>query len=297
MHILTKIFVVLVSLLAILLVPLVVVSTQNQEHWRSDALSLKADVARLRSEQVSDRQLAQTHQANLQSQLAEYSAREQALMRSLQESTTGAEDLQSRLDDATNKIAMTQSRVSALSQSMKTSTALSEKLVGDLDFLRERALTAERQRAELTERLAELDSQIQVSESVQRALREENESLKAEHKKVSAELSKYVAQFGDIGTAGTMSLEDGIAPDRNLEATVVDVARGDAQTLIEIDAGSRDGVQKGWLMSVGDGGTFIGRLRIIEVDLNRSTGLLMLENRDRGKAAPGQRAYALAGQH
>lgn len=297
MHILTKIFVVLVSLLAILLVPLVVVSTQNQEHWRSDALSLKADVARLRSEQVSDRQLAQSNQANLQSQLAEYSAREQALVRSLQESSAGAEDLQSRLDDATNKMSMTQSQVAAMSQSMKTSTALSEKLVSDLDFLRDRALTAERQRAELTERLAELDSQIQVSESVQRALREENESLKAEHKKMSAKLSQYVAQFGDMGTATTLSLEDGIAPDRNLEATVVEVARGDAQTLVEIDAGSRDGVQKGWLMSVGDGGTFIGRLRIIEVDLNRSTGLLMLESKDRGEAAPGQRAYALAGQH
>ncbi len=297
MHILTKIFVVLVSLLAILLVPLVVVSTQNQEHWRSDALSLKADVARLRSEQVSDRQLAQSNQANLQSQLAEYSAREQALVRSLQESSAGAEDLQSRLDDATNKMSMTQSQVAAMSQSMKTSTALSEKLVSDLDFLRDRALTAERQRAELTERLAELDSQIQVSESVQRALREENESLKAEHKKMSAQLSQYVAQFGDMGTATTLSLEDGIAPDRNLEATVVEVARGDAQTLVEIDAGSRDGVQKGWLMSVGDGGTFIGRLRIIEVDLNRSTGLLMLESKDRGEAAPGQRAYALAGQH
>ena len=104
---------------------------------------------------------------------------------------------------------------------------------------------------------------------------------------MSAQLSQYVAQFGDMGTAATLSLEDGIAPDRNLEATVVEVARGDAQTLVEIDAGSRDGVQKGWLMSVGDGGTFIGRLRIIEVDLNRSTGLLMLESKDRGKAAPG----------
>lgn len=296
MHILTKIFVVLVALLAILLVPLVVVSTQNQEHWRADAMSFKADVARLRSEQVSDRQLAQASQANLQSQLAEYSAREQALRTSLQESQSGAFGVQARLDTANNQVAMHQSQLAAMSQSMKTSTTLSEKLVADLEFLRTRALTAERQRAELTERLAELDSQIQVAQSVQRALREENESLKREQKKMTTTVSEYVAQYGELGSS-VMSLDDGIAPDRNLEATVVEVARGDSQTLVEIDAGSRDGVQEGWLMTIGDGGTFIGRLRIIEVDLNRSTGLLTLESKERGKVAPGHRAYALAGQH
>ncbi len=296
MHILTKIFVVLVALLAILLVPLVVVSTQNQEHWRADAMSFKADVARLRSEQVSDRQLAQASQANLQSQLAEYGAREQALRASLQESQSGALDVQARLDTANNQLAMHQSQQAAMSQSMKTSTTLSEKLVADLEFLRTRALTAERQRAELTERLAELDSQIQVAQSVQRALREENESLKREQKKMTTTVSEYVAQYGELGSS-VMSLDDGIAPDRNLEATVVEVARGDSQTLVVIDAGSRDGVQEGWLMTIGDGGTFIGRLRIIEVDLNRSTGLLTLESNDRGKVTPGHRAYALAGQH
>ena len=39
MHILTKIFIVLVTLLAIFMVPLVVVSATNQEHWKSEAMS------------------------------------------------------------------------------------------------------------------------------------------------------------------------------------------------------------------------------------------------------------------
>jgi hypothetical protein len=50
-HILTKIFVVLVSLLAIFMVPLVVVSTMNQEHWRRDALDMQTQVSAAQSQQ------------------------------------------------------------------------------------------------------------------------------------------------------------------------------------------------------------------------------------------------------
>ena len=77
---------------------------------------------------------------------------------------------------------------------------------------------------------------------------------------------------------------------------MLDVNRVNDRTMIEIDAGSREGVQEGWLLTVGNGGTFIGRLRIIDVDLNRSTGILSLEQESRGLAKPGHKAYAMAGQ-
>jgi cell shape-determining protein MreC len=93
-----------------------------------------------------------------------------------------------------------------------------------------------------------------------------------------------------------MSLDKGVAPDRNLESTVLDVSRGDDRVLVEIDAGSRDGVKEGWVLTIGDEGTFIGKLRIIDVDINRSTGILSLENSERGSVRIGHRAYALMGQ-
>ena len=74
------------------------------------------------------------------------------------------------------------------------------------------------------------------------------------------------------------------------------MSRGDDRVLVEIDAGSRDGVQAGWILTIGDAGTFIGKLRIIDVDINRSTGILSLEHAERGTVQIGHRAYALMGQ-
>jgi hypothetical protein len=89
----------------------------------------------------------------------------------------------------------------------------------------------------------------------------------------------------------------GIMPDKSLTATVVRVDRNAGQVLAEIDAGSRDGVKEGWSMTIGNGGTFIANLRIINVDINRSTGIVTLEDpKTRGPVQVGYKASATAGQ-
>ncbi|MDP7070156.1 MAG: hypothetical protein QF561_02280 [Phycisphaerales bacterium] len=296
MHILTKIFVVLVSLLAVFMVPLVVVSTMNQEHWRRDALEAAAQVSAVRAQQNTERQAFLAREAQLAEQLTAYSQQQQAHVSDLEACRSARERIQARLIKAEADAASREGMNRSLTQSVTTAQELNSKLVADLETLRTRALTAERRRVELDERLAELDSQIQVAEAVQRALREENAQYKRDQRSLEAALSEYTARFGSI-EGEVLAEDEGIAPDRNLEATVLDIARSPERTLVEIDAGSRDGIQDGWVMTVGDGGTFIGRLRIIQVDLNRATGILTLESSGRGLAKPGQRAYALAGQH
>jgi len=73
---------------------------------------------------------------------------------------------------------------------------------------------------------------------------------------------------------------------------VIGVRRFGGKTLVEIDAGSRDGVKKGWVMQIGNGGSFIGNLRIDSVDINRATGEISLEDSSRGLVEVGQRATA-----
>ncbi len=295
MHILTRIFVVLVSLLAVFMVPLVVVSTMNQEHWRQDALDSKTQVQAIRSQQTSERQAVLTREAQLTEQLTEYSQRQQANVAELETCRTMAAETEARLITAESERESQIRGQRSLTQSLKSAEQLTAKLVSDLEMLRTRALTAERRRVELDERVAELDSQLQVADAVQRALREENAQHKRDQRAMELALQEYTSRYGKIATGG-LSEDEGIAPDRNLEAVVLDVTRDSGRTMIEIDAGSRDGVQKGWLLTVGNGGVFIGRLRIIDVDLNRATGILSLENESRGLAKPGHKAYALAGQ-
>ncbi len=235
-------------------------------------------------------------EAQLTEQLTAYSQQQQSYVSELESCRTAREGIAARLIKSEADAASRDGMNRSLTQSVTTAQELNSKLVADLETLRTRALTAERRRVELDERLAELDSQIQVGEAVQRALREENAQYKRDQRALESALSEYTARFGTI-EGEVLAEDEGIAPDRNLQATVLDIARSNERTLVEIDAGSRDGIQKGWVMTVGDGGTFIGRLRIIQVDLNRATGILTLENSGRGKVKPGQRAYALAGQH
>jgi hypothetical protein len=294
-HILTKIFVVLVSLLAVFMVPLVVVSTMNQEHWRQDALDASTQVQAIRSQQATERQTALAREAQLTEQLTAYSQRQQASVAELEACRMMAGQAEARLITAESERESQARAQRSLAQSLKSAEQLTAKLVSDLEMLRTRALTAERRRVELDERLAELDSQLQVADAVQRALREENAQYKRDQRTMEVALQEYVSRFGEIASGG-LAEDEGIAPDRNLEAVVLDVTRQNDRTMVEIDAGSREGVQKGWLLTVGNGGTFIGRLRIIDVDLNRATGILSLENTSRGLAKPGHKAYAIAGQ-
>lgn len=296
MHILTKIFVVLVCLLAIFMVPLVVVSTMNQEHWRRDALDMQTQVSAAQAQQRTGQQTFLAREAQLNEQLTTYSHTQQAQVAELEACRIARDEAETRLITAESRIVSLDGVQRTLAQGVKTAEELSRKLVTDLETLRERALTAERRRVDLVERLADLDSQLQVGEAVQRALREENTQYKRDQRSLEAAIGEYTARYGSIA-GDVLAADEGIAPDRNIDATVLDVARSPERTLVEIDAGSRDGVQNGWVMTVASGGTFIGRLRIIQVDLNRATGLLTLENGSRGLAKSGHRAYALAGQH
>lgn len=294
MHILTKIFVVLVSLLAIFMVPLVVVSTLNQEHWRGEALDQKTQLRTARNDLSQHRQQAQGQVAMLNEELAIYSQREQSQIQQIESLAMSMTQTEAQLLETRSQLASREAMQLALAQSLSTSNGLSKMLIGDLDNLRTRTVTAESQRVKMDERLAQAEVQLQSAADVSKVLREENASLKQEQQRATEALDKFAARFGSLDGSNETQ-DEGIAPDRNLTSTVLNVLRGDS-TLIEIDAGSRDGVQEGWILTIGDGGTFIGRLRIISVDLNRSTGLLELEDPARGLAEAGHHAYALEGE-
>ena len=96
---------------------------------------------------------------------------------------------------------------------------------------------------------------------------------------------------------GHRAVGERVVATRNVSATIISVRRDGNSTLAEINAGSRDGLQTGWTMTIGDGSTFIGNLRITEVDVNRCVGVVELEDRAaRGEVKVGQRAIARSGE-
>jgi cell shape-determining protein MreC len=113
--------------------------------------------------------------------------------------------------------------------------------------------------------------------------------MKEDQARALDKLQRYAAQYGDLSARPTALT--GSLPDRTLIAGVANVRYDSNRTLVEIDAGSRDGVKMDWQMTIGEGADFIARIRIIEVDINRSVGVVDLE---RGSIQIGQRVYAVA---
>ncbi|MDG2424833.1 MAG: hypothetical protein P8M22_12755 [Phycisphaerales bacterium] len=296
MHILTKVFIVLITLLAIFLVPLVVVSAKNQVAWKTKALQTETDRESARQQLVQARSAHQDEIARLTSEASSYSqqlATKDAQLTSIQEVRRSMEDdLLASRSSAANQGAMNRS----LSKSLQASTDLTQGLVGRVGELRTRALTAEERRVELDEALRDLNSRLETAVAAQRSLQEEISKLKDEKDNAKSRIAAYVARFGALEDQAA-DTDEGLAPDRTLDATILDVRRVGDRTLAEIDAGSRDGVQAGWVMTIGDNGIFIGRLRITHVDINRSTGVVTLEDPTRGLVETGQRAYSLLGQN
>lgn len=299
MNVVTKIFIVLVSLLAVLLVPLVAVNATNATALQGRILDLEAknrEVSSDRDAQVLSRQNAEAgwnlRNRELQQQIAELEQSrigDQRAMAQMESNLAGRNDL----------LASLQASLDVLAQTDRAKAQLTDALVSELREVRVRALAAERQTIQLDEALSEVQNQLDVADAARRKLQEELVRLSEEKDQALGTVAKYVAYVGELPEARAGATGSGarVPADRDLSATIIAVRRSSDGTLAEINAGSRDGVKDGWVLAITDGSRFVGNLRIIETDVNRATGVIELEDRAaRGEVKPGMRAIARKGE-
>ncbi len=308
MHILTKIFVVLTSLLSVALVPLVMLNTASDDtfkkRWSDEqaravsAVAAKDIAQRLQETEVrSFQDLAKDLEIKLAKAQLERDAAiaDAALVNGLVASN------KAQLD----RLA---SNLQVFAESDKIKSELVANVSKELVTLRTGLTKAERDNVQLDDQVANLTSE---SEVIKAQLRQTQEQLKqatddrdktaADAKNAADQLKKYGTYAGALPQArpGATSGANGdtkIPADRSLSATIINVRRGADSTLAEINAGSRDGVQPGWVMSIADGGKYVGNLRITTVDVNRSVGVVELEQAAKGEVRTGLRVIARKGE-
>lgn len=183
----------------------------------------------------------------------------------------------------------------------KAKTELVKVLNEELVTLRSRLSQVEQEYVKLDEELTSTRAQLEVADAARRALQEDVQRLQEEKDQAMNTISRYTAWVGQLPSsgsrAGAVSETLKVPADRNMSATIIQVRRGTDSTLAEINAGSRDGVQAGWVMTIADGSKYLGNLRITTVDVNRATGVVELEDPTaRGEVRPGQRAVARKGE-
>lgn len=308
MHILTKIFVVLTSLLTVALVPLVMLNTANEETYKkrwNDEQNL-AKVATFNNE-VAQRSREIVSRANqdlakdLEMKLAKAQVERDAAL-------TDAAVVSGLVASNKAQLDRLASNLQVFAESDKIKSELVSTVSKELVTLRTNLTKADRENVQLDDTVANLTSE---NEVVKAQLRQTQEQLKqasddrdktaADAKNANEQLKKYGTFAGSLPQArpGATSGANGdakIPADRSLSATIINVRRGADTTMAEINAGSRDGVQPGWVMSIADGGKYVGNLRITTVDVNRSVGVVELEQAGKGEVRTGLRAIARKGE-
>lgn len=294
MHVLTKIFIVLVALLTVLMVPLVVVYAHNEDSYKARFQAVESQYATAQNQLESAQSLFNAERTRLEAARQDVDRDNRDLRAEKDRLDADIRQLEGRLAAAESLKMEIHGELSRLASTMDAGQQLTSTLVDEVRKLRMDSMHQAEQVVELDEALREKSSQLDVAIAARRALEEELSRLRNSHADAMQQLSMYVATFGTLGDVETASRS--IPSDRDIRTTVSRVSRSADQVLVEIEAGSRDGVKEGVTFVVSDGGTFIGNLRIIKVDVNRSTGVLSLEDASKAAVQIGNQAEARKGR-
>ena len=297
MHILTKVFVVLVSLLAIALVPLAAVQASNQAVLRQQIKDKDVQVSAARSELDTERALRAKAENDTALQIKDLDAEKNRLQSDLAQNGLRVRSLEADISQSKIRLASLEQTIAVTMDVDRAKTELTKTLSEELDKQRTMLTDCERIRIDVEQKLGKTDSDLRVAQEALGDLKEQIASLSSEKVKSDQVVQSFTAKFGTAETESGSSIPATVIPDRNVSASIVNVRRTDNQVYAEIDAGSRDGVKVGWTMTIGDGSRFIGKLKITSVDVNKSVGTVELEDvAARGAVRAGQKVTIRKGQ-
>lgn len=299
MHILTKILVVLVSLLVAALVPLAAVSSTNQSVFKKQAADAQAAMKTRDAESAVAKDAYNASLAALQAKSASLEAQLRAATMERDKEVQIRADKEREAERARLEVADLKGQLNAASANDTLQTKLIDAMRQDIESARTQYLAAEKARMELQDSLARLQGDLDSESAARRQLQEQLQRVSDEKERALADVQRYAALHGSAGPRAGATSDAGlpVVADRSLSATVIDVKREPDATLAEINAGSRDGVKEGWVMTIADGSNFVGNLRIVQVDVNRAVGVVELEDVDaRGEVKSGHRAIARKGE-
>ncbi len=295
MHILTKIFIVLVTLLAVSIFPLVATYTTNENTYRSKFRSAD-DQQRVAMIRASDAETALFSQrVQMQNEIDTRDANIGKLIGEQSNTRSSLSSLKAQIGRLQANLSQSNATLQALSSASEVNSELKQRFVVENYTLRQNVIDAERMIMDMEDTLEDARMEAQGAMRAEQKAIEERHEMEKEIDTIRSKLASYVSKFGELEALATVIT--GTAPDRSLSSTVLTVSRDGGEVLVEINSGSRDGVQEGWIMTVGQNGTFLGRLQIEEVDINRSIGRISLEDPSRGLVMPGSSVYAVKGRN
>jgi vacuolar-type H+-ATPase subunit I/STV1 len=252
-HVLTKIFVVFVSFLSVLLVALTVAYASNAGVLVQQVQSLEDQVKSLSSTAAVRNAERNRDELRIERELNDTKQLVMARDRDISELREREAQLSREKAMVAQEIDQLEAQLSQLISTNQTQTRLIEQLSTEVNQRRETELALQSQNIELQDSINDLMSQAEVKEAQIRALQERIAQAEREAEDGGEGLRPVPAVFGSVLAIRTPDAEAG-------------------DTYVEIDLGSSDQLVAGHELLVVRGSQYVGAIRIIRTDVNRSVG-------------------------
>lgn len=291
MSILTKIFVVLVTILSVGLVALIVPFVANTENFRSRISDLQAQLA------VAEAK-ARDYQVEINAAQDRIAQQIEELNRTINTDKQTINNLQSELARARDEnrttaaeLAQEKATVSLLSAAENQNATLLASLQRELGELREEKVTTSQRLIELADANNELAGDRQTLERNVRRLQEQLTAIEEQIATREQQIAALPQEIRDQYFRGRETVADarGYDSDVPIQGQVTKVSSDAGETFVQINVGERDQVKPNMRFLVyRDGNQYVGTIVVSAVDTDAAAGRVVLSN---GQIAEGDRVY------
>jgi septal ring factor EnvC (AmiA/AmiB activator) len=287
---LTKTLVVLVTLLSIVLVAIVVPFAANTQDLRAKLTEVRAerDTAQVKASNATDELAAIREQKN--TRIAELEDRVAELENTVSEKNSEITNLDQDIQDARTRNQQLAGSLDVLSAQVSQIAAVNETKTQQLSDARDKLIDLQKKNIEATNRIAKLESSL---DSQVRQVR----SYKEQYQQARDRVATLETRWQEVPSPVKQSIT-GEGEDQQPVTPVPEPIAGQVTgvnqpseevTLVQINVGENDRVQKNMKFMVHRGDQYIGTLVIDRVDADQAVGRMTLQQTN---VQAGDRIYA-----
>jgi len=269
--ILTKLFVVLMTIFSIAFVSVVVPWVANVETYKEENQMLRDEVAWAQGAQAVAEANLKTALAQQKQELNNLIAEKNTLLDLNNALKKQLGELQLAHEDQKTDLARLKAENANLVSSNKTYSTLFNELHGELRDKRDETVKLSRQVIQLEEENNDLASSRATFERAMRRTQEQLVAAQEEIQSLQQQLQTVATTGGDAPAAGGQVTEP--RPPVPLHAQVTQVQQaGEGNTLVQLNIGSTSGVRENMRFLLHRGGQYLGTVEIMNVDEQSAAG-------------------------
>ncbi len=276
---LTKAFVVLVTVLSVLLVALVVPYVAKTEDFSGQKKALESQLATAQNSARTSQQEISAMQERLNEQSALHSQQITNLTAERARLQTERDDAKAQAMQEQRKLQQFEAELSRLSAAAVQDADLLTVTTADLKETRQSLVDAQTKLVQLGDRNNELESQRDSLTRQVRRIGEKMVSLEQGNVELRAVLARVPAQFRQQISTG-----EGAAPAQEaatpIAGTITDVQSAAGTQLVQVNIGSRDGVEANMKFLVHRDDQYVGTFVVDRVEAAQSAGRMTLTKGD-----------------